>query len=250
MISQTSETKATIEVHDIKDVFDVILEYKYPPKRGEFETLEDYKKRLPTPYDSSSIWYVFLEAMGDARNKPYEYDIDNEMLTFVGGSKYELPPKNYEPLQGYPICVKVRNKELGSYEATNAFGATINVEKTHFEAFVVNYVNESGLPEVAFDRANGVFSCSIEKPPKEAEQLSQQLELAIEIKPVNPLNCAEEDSDFDLINPTMNFPYEMSSSLYWVDAQFVSLVLYNKSTLVVQKRILCKDSTVESQKFH
>jgi len=241
-------------IYNFKDVFDYIDGYKNPPIRGEFEILEDYQKRFPPPYDYSKIWYISLEEQDNFMGKSYIYDIDKQLLTFTGGKIYEgkkpnehsalrglklrenKEPNDYSAHRGFPMLVEVELEELDSYEATNAFGATISVEKSHVNKYVLNFKNWADIPEAVFNRSNGVFSYTIKKPPKEAEQLSKQLRLAIRVLPGGPLHCSREQ--LETRRPTIEDPYKTYFWLYWLNVKFIDLVLYDINTHEIKESTL------------
>ncbi len=139
---------------------------KTPPKRGEFETKEEYEKRLPKPFDSSQILFFRVN-----NSFKYKYDIDSQNLMFFAGEKIDYSGlTEYNPINSFPIIIEREFEDKGSYEASNAYGRTVTVEKTWVTDYVIYFMNKDKWPPNSIDIHKGSFKIECNKEPKEAER--------------------------------------------------------------------------------
>jgi hypothetical protein len=216
------------KITDIDSFFKAYTNQNKQPKRGEFETLEEYQKRLPQPYDSSKIVYFNIYANADIFDKNYTYDIDNQMLTFFGGKICLEKSSEYQTNDGIPINIYTniyRNKE---YEASNAYGKTVTVKELYGKFYVLNFLNISGLPDSIYDGAKNEFHLSIKKAPKEAEIISKTVSLIVCVQPINPKQSTFECTR--TTKPTIEKPTAIATFLFWIDVKFKSLLLYDQDS--------------------
>lgn len=223
VVPQVQVDPAKIVVSSTGDFFSKYTELKDPPPRGEFETMDEYRKRLPR-YDTTSVVYLLLAVNDIVSGKNYSYDIDKQLLTFYGGKSWKGRPSTYKPRTGKAILVNTDSKET-AYKASNAFGAKVSVKKLHASDYVLNLLNLHSLPD-SIRTLNGTFKISLQLPPKEAQKLSQSTSIVIGIRPVSPLRSALEVTMTK--EPTFDSPTELAAFLYWIDANITGIYLYEK----------------------
>jgi hypothetical protein len=222
------------KLSNTKSFFEQFTKNKERAERGEFETNEEYQKRISKQFDTTTVFYFKLESTLSYLTKHYHYDIDSELLSVTGGTSKTYQYSNYQPQDANPVVILSRSESKGTYKASNAFGKTVTVEKTYFYDYVLSIVNSDDIPDSIFNKTDLSFTLSTNAPPKKAEQISKNLILVIGVKPLG-----YQQSDFECVlskEPKIDDPSEIALFSYLIEAKFISLYLYNE----VSKQILIR----------
>jgi hypothetical protein len=126
--------------HDVVRLITVIRDRNKVAQKGEFETTEEYKKRLAQPHDTKLYGSLterstlaFVTGITQA-----EYDADTQRLRFlVDGAM-----KDHDKL----VVRLVDNTKQREYQATNAFGAAVTVTELRGDRFGISVVNKGDTP--------------------------------------------------------------------------------------------------------
>ena len=227
-----------IKITETEEFFQKLHAQNEPPQRGEFETPEEYKKRLPKPFDSKKI--VYLRIKESLLDKLYTYDIESGRLTFTSG---KLKPIEDKPPKGTPIVIfyKIDTKETEVGNGRDD-GGTVTIKETYWDNYILNFTNLDAVPDSIFDRDQYIFKLAINKPPKEAERLSKRVHLVIGVIPI-----ASSYSSFShKSEPYWASPYDWT---YYhdmmINVQFISLLLYDD----ISKKIILPNENSNDYTF-
>ena len=261
--AQKAPEKSALEVKDTKQFFDWFKNIR-PAKRTEFETEQDYKKRLPPPFNSKKVIYFRANC-----RKGYAYDISSEKLTVFGGSGTYIWPLGPEYKGGYltgdglregtAVVMESTGSNLGSYTAANVYGALFVVKSQIRFEYILNFLNRDmgGCPDEYFgsadkrfsvtttyiaqtaparsvkyfDSADKRFSVTVEVPPKEAERLSKTLEIVVGVTlpgyDHSLFNCYNLG---DSSEPTIRNPIDCTTVHHAIDANLVKVLLRDSAS--------------------
>lgn len=224
--AQKAPEKTALEIKDTKQFFDWFRSMR-PAKRTEFETEEDYKKRVPVPFDSNKV--IYFRANCRNGEKCYTYDISNEKLTVFGGAKLSFATRERKGLgEGIPISIAVVCEDGDSYTATNAYGASVLVERKYFFDYVLNLLNLDTPPDDFFDSSEKRFRITVSLPPKEAERLSKTLEIILGVT-LPGYEC----SLYQIVSrkePTITWPMKLVFAENVIDANLVKVLLRDSAS--------------------
>lgn len=218
-------------IENVKIFFESFTANGHPRPQGEFETMEEYKKRLPPPHDSSKVIYLKVSNISSLLQN-YKYDIDNEKLTAFAGHlcKDPHPPLVYPGAdKGTRIIILSDMVDKGTYEASNSYGATVTVQKSWVFEYVLNFSKLDSCPADLYDSARGRFQVTISRPPKVAEMVSKHLEIIIGVKLPN-YQQSSGGAVIDHFKPTIDQPSDFTTFLFQADAKLVKVMLRDSSS--------------------
>lgn len=199
------------------------------PERSEFETDAEYRKRLPKPWDTLKLVYFRVDTGAILKN--YKYDLNKKILTGVAGfplTKNRNDDEDEFVYNGDPIIILSAVEDKGSYEAQNGYGTKVIVSKLWTSQYILNFTNIANLPDDIYDTPKGQFMLSINRPPKEAESLSNKLEIIVGVYLLEYKQslfiCSLSEK------PTFNKPTDLAVFDYLINAHLVKIILRNKET--------------------
>lgn len=191
-----------------------------PSPRGEFETREAYEARQP----SLSLEKIVLLRLERSVFKDYSYDIDKKQLSIY------IPIATIEPkkrkLAGTPIQAAYKFEDQGKYIASNAYGATVKVEKYYSKSYIL-YVPDSQLSGLVTERENPALASLPESTratlrkalkdektiavtliaePGEAKRISENFAVLLRVRPKGLQNSVSEATL--TTKPTISEPKE------------------------------------------
>lgn len=169
-----------LPVEEVAPFFSDFQKKGMKPTRGEFETKEEYEKRLPKPWDSEKV--VFFSLNRSKLNKAYRYDVDRELLTVQGGKVPISASDLKKEFAGTPVTIFDEWEDKGEYEAKNGFGERVTVKKTWLTEYVLFLDNIGPLPETVYDRNKRQFEIQLSRAPKAAAELSKNVELLLAVR--------------------------------------------------------------------
>jgi len=152
-------------------------------QKGEFETTAEYQKRLKeidTQNPFASKTYAFAVA-------PTNISYDADSQTFKIGFKPEPAPHNINYVS---VLLKHGAKDMGSYTAQNAFGATFTVTKSLVSSY-----------ELWLAKTEGLTTCTIlaKVSIPEAQAMKPYIFALLVVKPLQPyssVNTTFSDATF------------------------------------------------------
>lgn len=198
------------------------------PEKGEFETTEEYKKRLLAPWDTGKVVYFKIDGDSLWGNTRYKYDADTQDLTALAGKEQELKI-SYNPRGATPILLQEYELAQGSYEASNAFGATVKVEKSTYIDYTLNFMNLKRCPKAVFDKDSNQFMMTIKREPAAADVLSKNLEIVVGVKLLG-YKYSDSEVAFQSRIPTLDRPYEFTKVVSVIDANLYKVLLCTRDT--------------------
>ncbi|HEY3295612.1 MAG TPA: hypothetical protein VGL38_09235 [bacterium] len=231
--SQTAKAQGTVRIQNVETFFSRVISLKTDPERREFETKEEFEKRLSKTVDTSIVYYIPLGTAG-LISKSYTYDLESQVLEFHGGGNPDRRPTDYRGIEGDPILVRNVIENRGSYKGSNAYGASVTVKEVWSHDYVLNVNGLRSLPDSIYDYGTHTMKLALHRPPKEAERLSKTIKLAVGVKLWSANNSAMEC--VDVLRPKFDNPIDAGFFVHWVDARFVDIVLYDPLTKRVVTR--------------
>jgi hypothetical protein len=224
--SQTDKHKS-LKLENISKLFNNLLLQKDVPQRSEFETIDNYKTRLPAPFDTSREYFLGVTEPRSNGEQLYRYDIENQLLMFeAGSSETNVSIAQYTPLPGKLVTLLSRIDNKGFYEGTNAFGVKVTVEKSEWNYYLVNIVNPECLPDSLFDKSHCSFRFTVSIPPKQAKTLSKKAVIVIGLKFLGPAYSTKEC--VYIHKPKIDNPDDWSIYFHLIEARIASVILYDK----------------------
>jgi hypothetical protein len=223
-----------LNISATKSFFEQFTRRKEQTERGEFETNEEYQKRIAKPFDTTAVYYFKLETTPASSYKNYKYEIDAQKLSLIGGHCKNYAYYDYNPEGSDVVVILTRSESQGTYKASNAFGRTVMVEKSYLYDYVLSFANLDNVPDSVFRKDECTFTLSITAPPKAAEQMSKNLTLVIGVKSLGYQRSTKQC--VLTIEPKIDSPSELSLFSRLIEVKFVSLFLYDESS----KRILAR----------
>lgn len=176
--------------------------------KGEFETTPQFEARLDSLVREAGITPYLSVAIRLAPHN-LKYDADAQLLTLpVGRTDYGANRSDLAATELSRVSTNV-----GSYQAQNAYGATVDVEDRKEIEYVLVW---SGViaPLVG-------ISATVRATPEEAMELKQGADLIVVGKLVSPRAQVRSGTDY----PTVNFPIrrQVTSYAFFVEPQCLYL---------------------------
>lgn len=195
--------------------------FRVVPK-GEFETSEEYEKRLKNlPVGT----YAFVVP---SRYTEATYDADSAMLSLTPTAIH--PGDGYSPTQHAGVELSRENERTRKYLGTNAFGASIPIEEYAYDC----------LSLITDLHAFPTLSANVERSA--APQTKQNARVLVIVTLDQESAMAEFHEHLGLAtgyrhdSPTFDDPEELSVRDYSVRAKVQGFWIFNRSTGVVLGR--------------
>lgn len=240
--SPFSSTAQEAHVKPIEDTvlfFNRLLDAKNPPKRSQFETEEEYKKRIANPYNSKTIYYFRAEPLAGPRpigEDHFKYDLKTGMLTLFGGHG-RLRESRSHPSGSIPISIATETNDLPPYEATNAFGARFTITGSRDVQRVFNILNDKDFPRKTIDFQDHHIAVTIGRTREEAAGLSKRAEVIIGVQLADPKTIRTESH---LTEPKFSSPYRHEYRCYSTDVFLAEVILRDAQTNTILTRMVAR----------
>lgn len=228
-----AKSRLAVQVENVEQFFAEFLAKGTVPPKTDFETNEEYQRRLPPPIDPSKVVYIavdheepmFISHYSLKEIEQFSYEIDSQQATIQVG-KYS--PRSLTRWTRRPKSVLVHSKKrfFDSYEGSNAFGVTRTVTKSETDDYVLNLINIREWPKDTFQ--NGCLKVNLRLPREQAKALSEDFEFIIGIAPVGYDKSGKHMSD--IYTPTIDLPQESKRYELSIDVRLVKIILREKST--------------------
>lgn len=221
---------------NIKSIYKEVSSQKEPAKRGEFESLEVYKKRIADWEQTiSSKPYVIAMPKSPVYNWHF-YNPDTKSFNFF----ISLNDNFIADISSE--CAKETNKYLsiklfderedkGVYIGENAFGVKKEITKTKHTAYFAKLLLPSSVSK--FIKSKGSFNKYFEIPykkldPSEAKSLKDNYEIFFIVVPT-PLACKKTATNYSyhISTPTINSPSEYTFDSYTTFFTLKEVIIVN-----------------------
>ena len=238
---QQSIQKPTVQVKDTAQFFRWFLAMKAKiPERDQFETEQQFRKRLPAPFDDKKVLYFVLpdaiDSVGERERDAiqFSYDLSAQKLKVWSAD-----------LRGHAAEIGLVWKELGHYVGTNSFGVARDVKENEVHLYYLNILNTekcSALePHVVNDTVTWRrFAVTVSLPPQEAKLVSKTARIVLGV--TLPGYEYAEDGLSDHHMPTIDSPRESSWYTHSIDAYLVEMLLINRAN----GKVLVRDKVTGS----
>jgi hypothetical protein len=221
-----------LKIEDTKAFFDDYLSKKDPPPRGEFETTEEYQKRIPKYPKLTGIYYFSVPY--SSSRKQYTYNADTQTMMVIG-DYLSLPSEKerYFCSQGKLVDRVYRTDGYcNSYTATNAYGAQVTVTVETATDYKFCYANLTCIPpELVDGKLTGNDSVKLIIPvhldPKAAEAFSKNIETIIGVRPIDYSRSIRTQR---FIKATFDSPSDFTYNSLLIEANLVKFILRNSAT--------------------
>jgi hypothetical protein len=221
--------------HDIETLYQA-LRKAFPPK-GEFETTEEYHKRLQSKHFDGIYAFRYDDFGGDI----WQYDADKQLITlripFQREFKLEMTGDYFAGEVMTTNSIKYYRKQKGSYQAQNAFGVQVTVKRIEVTEYGFAVVNSSELTlDPSADRdvtmmGGKDYVVALTATPKDARILKKTLALLFlcQVKPRtgSPAYIIEERTTK---RPTIDSPYEGETIDRLVFVELLQIWVYDTKT--------------------
>lgn len=224
MLAAAGTTQAKGQsVLDPKSVYEALAGVRSP--KSEFETTAEYQRRLATVLNQEIAPGVSLQSpLPFLLNQTFagptlpvaklSYDADSEYL------KISISPNPLGGMAG--LILKTEGGEIGEYTGQNAYGATANVSRSHFEDY-----------GIAIDRNNWLSRSDIRTliPRDQARMIYSHLQLVLICRAIQPYIT----SQFQHFGPTLSSPIDSNANENLIVVEPLELRLYDGQTGQVLK---------------
>jgi hypothetical protein len=206
--------------HDIEKIYSIFFERNASTlTKDEFETSQQYQERLSVQSSkpivgSLNINSVFAFKLDECLSK-YDADLNFFALSF----DYFLSENN--------VKIKHDIHDLGSYWGTNAFGASIKVDKSEsiiHAIFIHNNVFVKRINEAPSPQSN--FECTLSIGPEIAKLIKSSIQALIICKLVEPYISNEIVRS----KPKFDYPYDSNFNNNYLHADVIGIIFYNYSS--------------------
>lgn len=229
--------------NDPKYIYSSIDDREKSSLKGEFETTEQYQKRISISNNNQNAKGIFSFQGYKPKMKYSADDSEFTILIRVGAvlSPFEhslIPPQKgkYDvsdfKKDDKSITLIVDMEDGGSYEAENVYGAKTIVEKTVFTSYdvAVTYCNDFPIetiedeqfPIIKFDYIVGKFP----SPPEEARKIKKNIGCLV----IGKLEKPFIHETFILEPATFDSPYDVSRFHRYLHMRMLELWIYNQET--------------------
>ena len=179
-------------------LYNYLSEFKPSKPRGEFETKEEYKKRLEKE-EMEKEKNIKLDAFYvKASFQKYEYNNDDLFYTTT-----VLSRSYRKNVQFADNVIYEEREELGSYTAANAFGEKVNVNKSKTSLYVINIFD---LDKHSKHYLGYEFVLKVD--PKKAQDLKNNMSLIYEVIPYEPKYKNPNENKYSNIVTSIESAYE------------------------------------------
>ena len=243
-----------VEFHQANEVYNFVSSQTV--EKDEFETTASFEKRrdeMNAKLAGSPVmviknnWY-FSDFGGDGSPK---YDADNERFVVDGficekydkegrmllprpdcstefSSKFICSDERFSPFTdaGFSCMADIKKKELGQYEAQNAYGASVAVEKFATIHHEVLWNLTPGENKLSYN-GKPIY---IEVPLEKAKKLKDELQIGFVVKLQEPFFS----SDVRQSPPTRDYPVDMLMSIKQIIVELLCVVVTDEKNQVLK----------------
>lgn len=217
--------------HNIEETYN-LLKLK-ASKKGEYETTEDYRKRI-AQMNSENIYTFKIEDSWLIHIDPYY--ADSQILRIeINTTPVNASDDFYDKRESF--IIKEKRQSERSYVGRNAFGASVVVREAYYLRYGLALINGKSF---------GIYRLDINVPPDKAKNLKEKLAFIIICKIKSPNEndpIAFEGGQY--IKPTLNNPIELVYTIYYLNAEALEIWAYNEQTgeIYLKENLIGKNNT-------
>jgi len=226
--------KCCTNYSDIRKLISDVEKVQVPKERGEFETTEQFNKRVNESSDKAvtDSCYLFLL---DQKTGWAKYDADRQVMNF--GITVTSP------------IVLHKDVDTGQFIGSNAFGVKKVITKTSVNEFCINSVEVSNKVLSRQDKFNSryIMLDGLKTGIETAKDIKNKYAILILVK---PKKSNDGSSDFRYINyksfhikATIDSPHEEQSASVLLNAVILEAIVVDTSNgNVLQQKVLADHS--------
>lgn len=239
--------------HDIEKIYNAFDRQKKDEKKDEFETTDQYEKRLSNQSAKPLFGSVYPDSvLAFIVSHSSQYDADTQTLTVILETS---PVWQSVQIDRSKLAIQVKRGEATKEKSIgqNAYGAKVVIEKTYIKSFELAIHNQGSfetekvlsedekksqkriaemrakynLPATSVDiRGKTVFMQRINMGPMEAKAAKNKIAALVLAKPTTP------NISFGAIlrEATFENPTAFLSQMYYVDVDLLEIWIYDKLT--------------------
>lgn len=215
--------------HDIEQVYNFFNKQKKSAHKDEFETTEQYQKRLSDQEAEPLFGSVGKDALLAFVVIPQSnYNADSRTLT-VSIETCHVWKENRRDKSKLGLDIKNAQYTKKKSMRQNAYGASVEVETTHIKDFQLAISNQSSFEtEILLEHhlTKTIFVKRIDMEPAEAKAAKNNFAALILVRPIAPYIS---DGVF-LTEATFEKPFEFYCQYYYVDVSLLEIWIYDKLT--------------------
>ena len=239
--------------HDIEQVYNAFDQRKKAEVKGEFESTEQYQKRLSNQLVNPIFGSVGLtDVLAFVVNPSSQYDADSQTLTIsLETSKVWYPTREIVERRVLTdksrLGISIKSGETIDKKSVmqNKFGAKVEVSEHYMKSFDLavhnqsNFETEKVLSEYEkenlrempgiyknIDQGKTVFVKRINIPPTNAKMAKDKVSTFVLVKLTTPYIS---DGTF-LSQATFDAPSQIFHQFYYVDVDLLEIWIYDKPT--------------------
>jgi len=203
-------------------------------KKDEFETTSDFKKRIESEFKKPILGPLTLTSIFafKAKGTNTSYDADNQQLAvtcelspvFVQNLSTEKIPEGLESVNWESEVI-----DRGSYEGTNAFGATVEVSREEFYRYELALSNYDDFPtkkssDGGFERVS--FTTHLNVLPEQARIMKTSIGTLFISKLTTPFSLTNANYSA----ATFTSPLSTTTITFYVFANLIEIWFYDIDT--------------------
>lgn len=235
---------------DIAKLF-TSLAKKAPIKKGEFETSEDYSKKIKAVL-TDNIYAFKVDADDLLTVSMHPYDADAQMLEIDIKTTWV----SEHTFVDYRASMILKSKRTGfkTYIGSNAFGATTVVKRFEGTQYGIALVNQNEFGSSNYDNQYNIatpltgvrkIKLGINIPPNKAKTLKNKIGILLLCKPSLFKSSALVDDNpliferFYYKEPTIDYPEEHSFTRKYINVEVIAIWLYDIHTgkIILKKQL-------------
>jgi hypothetical protein len=211
--------------HDIEQVYNAFKRSQKDERKDEFETTDQYQKRLSGQSSEPLFGSVGPDAILAFGVTPSsQYDADSQTLTISLMASSVLKSVQIDSSR---LGVKIKRGQTTKHKSIgqNAYGAKVEIEETYAQGFELAIHNHRNF-ETEKNLTGYNFVQRINMGPTEAKSLKYKIAALILAKTTTP-NISYGAS---LSKATFNNPTEFFHQTFYVDVDLLEIWIYDKRT--------------------
>lgn len=161
--------------------------------KGEFEKTTDYKERFSMSLQKWNGLHVVFKAI----NYKVKYNPDTETVSISASGSYDKDVMI--------IPLSWNSRKTGTYDASNSFGATVQVEESS--------ISEKSIKDIDYvdELVNIKFPMSIDEAKNNLDDIEIAYEVELVLRPNQLTNRLDyQDLTYERNKPTLNSPKDKS----------------------------------------
>ena len=173
--------------HDLESIVKALESRQISAKKGEYETSEQHKQRVQDEERKPLIGLLGVnDLFSFVVNPESKYNVDLQTLTLIVKT---VGVMNNSEIDNSRVGIRgpILYYDKSTYMGSNAFGASIEIEKIRMSMILLSLSNKSSLPLNKPTYGAGTFEFKLENiPPETAKAIREGLQVAFIYKLEEP----------------------------------------------------------------